>query len=55
MIPTSYAYDPVWSIVTGLLLAAVLGLSGVGLLLWAFWQWLVRRARALPAGGSDGG
>jgi hypothetical protein len=41
---SNYTSDPMWTLVMGLLIAGVLGATGVGLLLWALWHWLVERA-----------
>jgi hypothetical protein len=43
MIPSSDVYEAPWKILTGLLLGALLGGMGVGLLVRAVWQWLIGR------------
>jgi hypothetical protein len=43
MIPSSDVLEAVWKIVTGLLIGALLGGFGVGLLVRAAWQWLIGR------------
>ena len=55
MVPGSHPTEPLWSVVVGLLLAAVLGGGGMGLLFCAAWRWLVARARALPGGINEVG
>jgi hypothetical protein len=52
MIPSSDVYEAAWKILTGLLLGALLGGLGVGLLVRAVWQWLHGRTQGLRA--SDG-
>ncbi len=47
MIPSGDVYEAAWKILTGLLLGALLGGFGVGLLAWAVWQWLTERSRLL--------
>ncbi len=52
MVPSSDVLEAAWKIVTGLLIGALLGGLGVGLLVRAVWQWLTRRTRDLRT--SDG-
>ena len=43
MVPSSDVLEAVWKTVTGLLIGALLGGLGVGLLVRAAWQWLIGR------------
>jgi hypothetical protein len=47
MIPTGDVYEAVWKILAGLILGALLGGIGGGLLIWAVVRWLTERSRFL--------
>ena len=47
MVPSSDVLEAAWKIVTGLLIGAILGGLGVGLLVREVWQWFTGRTRGL--------
>ncbi len=47
MIPTSFEHETVWALLAGLVFGLVMGGFGGGLLVWAAWQWMIKRTRSL--------
>lgn len=47
MIPNSFDHEAVWALLAGVVFGLLMGGFGGGLLVWAAWQWSVKRIRTL--------